>query len=378
MRIWVDRERLAAYELTVQDIENALRAQNVELPSGPHREQRPRVHRAVADRPRHPGAVRRHRGQARAADHQVRLRDVARVELGAAGRAPRQPLQRQPGHRRRHHQAGDRQPARRLAKAVERCCPTINQSLPEGMSAEIGNDSAVFIDRSIKAVFHDHRRGDRPGRPGDLVLPALVPRRADSDRHDPGVADRHLRADVCARASAINTLTLLAMVLAIGLVVDDAIVVLENIYRHIEDGMKPVGGGDQGHPGDRLRRHRDDADAGRGLRAGRVRARPHRQAVHRIRPDARRRGARLGLRRADADADDVLEAAAAQSEPGRLFRAVERGFTAFEHGYRRWLDGVAARPVAGARSWPSCVAALGVRVFLSPAGRSWRRSRIAA
>ena len=38
----------------------------------------------------------------------------------------------------------------------------------------------------------------------------------------------------------VNTLTLLAMVLAIGLVVDDAIVVLENIYRHIEEGMKPV------------------------------------------------------------------------------------------------------------------------------------------
>ncbi len=41
----------------------------------------------------------------------------------------------------------------------------------------------------------------------------------------------------------VNTLTLLAMVLAIGLVVDDAIVMLENIYRHIEEGMKPVRGG---------------------------------------------------------------------------------------------------------------------------------------
>ena len=45
----------------------------------------------------------------------------------------------------------------------------------------------------------------------------------------------------------INTLTLLAMVLAIGLVVDDAIVVLENIYRHIEAGHAARGGGDQGH-----------------------------------------------------------------------------------------------------------------------------------
>ena len=44
----------------------------------------------------------------------------------------------------------------------------------------------------------------------------------------------------------INTLTLLAMVLAIGLVVDDAIVVLENIYRHIEEGMPPIDGGVHG------------------------------------------------------------------------------------------------------------------------------------
>jgi multidrug efflux pump len=50
----------------------------------------------------------------------------------------------------------------------------------------------------------------------------------------------------------INTLTLLALVLAIGLVVDDAIVVLENIYRHIEDGMPPQPGGLQRHPGDRF------------------------------------------------------------------------------------------------------------------------------
>ena len=42
---------------------------------------------------------------------------------------------------------------------------------------------------------------------------------------------------------SINTLTLLAMVLAIGLVVDDAIVMLENIYRHVEEGMTPFAGG---------------------------------------------------------------------------------------------------------------------------------------
>jgi multidrug efflux pump len=56
---------------------------------------------------------------------------------------------------------------------------------------------------------------------------------------------------------SINTLTLLALVLAIGLVVDDAIVMLENIYRHIEEGWTPFSAGDQGRARDRLcgRRH---------------------------------------------------------------------------------------------------------------------------
>jgi multidrug efflux pump len=76
---------------------------------------------------------------------------------------------------------------------------------------------------------------------------------------------------------SINTLTLLAMVLAIGLVVDDAIVVLENIYRHIEDGMKPFEAALKGIARDRLRRRRHDADAGRGLCAGRLHDRPHRR-----------------------------------------------------------------------------------------------------
>ena len=71
----------------------------------------------------------------------------------------------------------------------------------------------------------------------------------------------------------INTLTLLAMVLAIGLVVDDAIVMLENIYRHVEEGMPRMRGGDHRRAGDRLRGRRDDAHAGVGVRAARVRHR---------------------------------------------------------------------------------------------------------
>ncbi len=70
----------------------------------------------------------------------------------------------------------------------------------------------------------------------------------------------------------VNTLTLLAMVLAIGLVVDDAIVVLENIYRHIEDGMKPFEAAIKGAREIGFAVDRHDVDACRRLCADRLHA----------------------------------------------------------------------------------------------------------
>ena len=105
---------------------------------------------------------------------------------------------------------------------------------------------------------------------------------------------------------SFNLLTLLAMVLAIGLVVDDAIVVVENIHRHLEEGKTPVQAALQGAreivgPG-----HLDDHHARRGVRADRLPRRPHRFAVPRIRLHAGGLGDRVRRDRADAVADDVL------------------------------------------------------------------------
>jgi len=116
--------------------------------------------------------------------------------------------------------------------------PRIEADLPDGVRVEIANDNSIFIDRSIKAVYTTIAEA--------VVLVALVI----------FVFLRTLRASVIPLVTipvsligsfalmalfgfSINTLTLLALVLAIGLVVDDSIVVLENIYRHIEEGMKP-------------------------------------------------------------------------------------------------------------------------------------------
>ena len=108
----------------------------------------------------------------------------------------------------------------------------------------------------------------------------------------------------------INLLTLLAIVLSVGLVVDDAIVMVENVERHLHDGKPPLRAAIDARARAGRADHRDDDHAGRGLRAGRHPGRPDRRAVPRVRVHARRRGDRLRRRRADAVADDGREAAA--------------------------------------------------------------------
>ena len=118
----------------------------------------------------------------------------------------------------------------------------------------------------------------------------------------------------------INLLTLLAIVLSVGLVVDDAIVMVENVERHLHEGKRPHAGGDR--RGARAGRadHRDDDHAGGGLRADRHSGRPDRIAVPRVRVHAGRRGDRVRRRRADAVADDGREAAARRRHRARVRR----------------------------------------------------------
>ena len=236
MRIWIDRERLAAFNLTVQDVENALKAQNVELPSG-RIESRDREFSVLS----RTGLVTPEQFRniiIKIADaHQVKLGEVARVELGAADerrdsryngqpaitvgivkQAVANPLERLQGGARRH--AGDQPVA---AAGVD--------------GGHRQRQLRVHRPLDCRGLSH-HRRGHRAGRRIVFFL-------------------RSLRASLIpivtipisligtftllyALGFTVNTLTLLAMVLAIGLVVDDAIVVLENIYRRIEHGMRPI------------------------------------------------------------------------------------------------------------------------------------------
>jgi len=237
MRIWVDRERLAAFALTVQDIESALRAQNVELPSGriesANREFTVLSKTGLVTPEEFRNIV------IKVADgHQVKLGEVARVELGAVDE-----------RRESRFEGGTaiavgviKQAVANpldVSKGVRALLPRINGSMPNGMQAHIANDDAVFIESSINAVYRTIAEAIA------LVVLVIVfflrsPRASLIPVVTIPISLISTFALMLAFGFSVNTLTLLAMVLAIGLVVDDAIVVLENIYRHIEHGMKPV------------------------------------------------------------------------------------------------------------------------------------------
>ncbi len=236
MRVWLDPDRLAAYKLTTQDAEDAIRRSNLEVPAG-RIESRQREFSVTSNtdlmKPAQFGeiVIRTVNG------FPVKLRDVARIEEGAAEERTSVRINGRPAISAGVIRQATANPLE-LSQGVREMLPRLEAELPKGISITIANDNSVFIDRSIKNVFTTILEA--------VVLVALVI----------FVFLRTLRASIipiitipvsligtfalmALAGFTINTLTLLALVLAIGLVVDDAIVVLENIYRHIEEGMEP-------------------------------------------------------------------------------------------------------------------------------------------
>ena len=237
MRIDIDRDRLAGYRLTVQDVEEALRRQNVELPSG-RIESHTREFNIVAATDLQTVAQFENAIVAHVAGYPVRLRDVAGVRIGAQSERVISRFNGEPSINMGVVKQATGNPLE-LSAAVRAEVARINQTLPPGMKISISYDTSVFIERSIDSVFTTVAEA--------VILVVLVI----------FFFLRNLRATLIplvtipvsligafalmyAFGFTINTLTLLAMVLAIGLVVDDAIVVLENIYRNIEAGMDRV------------------------------------------------------------------------------------------------------------------------------------------
>lgn len=236
MRIWLDPDRLAAYRLTVQDAEDALRRQNLEVPAG-RIESRQREFSVTSRTDLNTVAQFNEIALKTVNGYTVRLRDVARVEEAAASERSRVRLNGTPSISTGIIRNATANPLE-VAAGVKALMPQIQRDLPASVTVVQANDLSVFIDRSIKAVFTTVVEA--------VVLVALVV----------FVFLRTLRASfiplvtipvsligafalIALAGFTVNTLVLLALVLAIGLVVDDAIVVLENIFRHIEEGLDP-------------------------------------------------------------------------------------------------------------------------------------------
>ncbi|MGI1678617.1 MAG: efflux RND transporter permease subunit [Cellvibrionaceae bacterium] len=238
MRVWIDRRELAARGITVGDVENVLRAENVELPAGSVKS---------SDRD---FSVRMQRGYSTVDDFKnlvvkrgddgylVRLSDIARVELTSE---EERSLFRGNGINMvgvgivQQSTANTLSMARAVKKEVER----LTLTLPPGMSIETSNDSTVFIEYAVKEVYQtlfvaaalvvlviylflgDYRAMLVPAvtLPVSLVATFII---------------------LFSLGFSANLLTLLALVLAIGLVVDDGIVVLENIHRRMRMGESPL------------------------------------------------------------------------------------------------------------------------------------------
>ncbi|EKE74012.1 efflux RND transporter permease subunit [Gallaecimonas xiamenensis] len=238
MRIWLDRQALAARGLTVTDVEDALRSQNVELPAGDlealDRQFTVRLQRQYEKQEDFANLVIGRGGDG----YLVKLADVARVEestdetrkmfrgngenmvgLGIAKTSTANTLE--------------------VARASHQLVAELAHTLPAGMDLLVGYDSSIFIERSVQEVYETLFIAMVLvvvviylflGSVRAMLIPALaLP-----------VSLMGATIVLYALGYTINLLTLLALILAIGMVVDDAIVMLENVHRRIEEGESPL------------------------------------------------------------------------------------------------------------------------------------------
>ncbi|TPI28560.1 multidrug efflux protein [Mesorhizobium sp. B3-1-9] len=238
MRIWIDPIRLAARGATAVDVLTAINNSN--FLSAPGNTQNEYVVSSITVHSTLQTPEAFAQLPIRSTDGQVvRLRDVARVELGAENTDTRVSFNGKPGTFLAIFPTPAANPLT-TAAALTKLVPQIQDTLPKGMTIEIVYDATGQISASIEEVFKTIAEAV-----AIVIVVILLFLGSFRSVMMPIVTIPLSLIGVCfilfAVGYSINLLSLLAMVLAIGLVVDDAIVVVENIHRHMEeDHMSPM------------------------------------------------------------------------------------------------------------------------------------------
>ncbi len=233
MRVWLDPLRLAAHGLTTQDAEAAVRRENTEIPGGrvegQEREFAVRTRGELATAEEFGAIIVSQKG-----NDVVHLRDVAEVAVGPANERTAVRYNGEPAVglgivKQSKASTVD------VAAEVRAALPELKKLLPEGMTLDLAYDSSVFVNESIAEVQETLIIA--------LCLVILVVLAFLKSVRATTIPTLAIPVSILGALAVayfigftINILTLLALVLAIGLVVDDAIVVLENVYRHMEMG----------------------------------------------------------------------------------------------------------------------------------------------
>ena len=237
MRVWIDPVKLASRGVTAAEVVSAINNSN--FLSAPGKTENEYVISSITVRStlQTPEAfsalpIRSVGGNV------VRLRDVARVELGAENTDTRVPFNAKPGTFLAIFPTPAANPLT-TASAVQKLVPVIQETLPKGMTIQVVYDSTEQISASIDEVYKTIAEAV-----AIVVVVILLFLGSFRSVLMPIITIPLSLIGVCFilyfMGYSINLLSLLAMVLAIGLVVDDAIVVVENVHRHIEEGMTPM------------------------------------------------------------------------------------------------------------------------------------------
>lgn len=237
MRIWLNAEKMALLGVTVKDVEDALNANNIEFPGGvinnPQRDFTV-VSNTQLTTPQQFGNI----IIANKNGNLIRFNDVAVVELGSSSLqdSPMR-INGKPGIDVEIVPLLTANPID-VAESLRETLSQMQSSLPEGMHAEINYDQSIFLNNSIHETFKAILEA--------IILVVMVVLLFLGSLRASSIAIVTIPLCIISvfgfmylLGFTINTMTLLAIVLAIGLVVDDAIVMIENIHRHIEQGMAP-------------------------------------------------------------------------------------------------------------------------------------------